>query len=68
MLTVSELVTKVRASVVRINNSDGLGSGVIYDTLGQTGFIVTNQHVVGLDEVVTVTVNDSTSYDGTVLG
>ena len=67
-LTVSELVTKVRASVVRINNSGGLGSGVIYDTLGQTGFIVTNQHVVGLDEVVTVTVNDSTSYDGTVLG
>ena len=68
VLTVSELVTKVRASVVRINNSGGVGSGVIFDTLDQTGFIVTNQHVVGLEEVVTVTVNDSTSYDGTVLG
>ena len=68
VLTVSELVTKVRASVVKINNSSGLGSGVIFDTLDQTGFIVTNQHVVGLDETVTVTVNDSTSYDGTVLG
>ena len=67
-LTVSELVTKVRASVVRINNSDGLGSGVIFDTSDQTGFIATNYHVVGLEEVVTVTVNDSTSYDGTVLG
>ena len=71
VLTVSELVTKVRASVVRISRSrgdGGFGSGVIFDTLDQTGFIVTNQHVVGLEEVVTVTVNDSTSYDGTVLG
>ena len=68
VLTVSELVTKVRASVVRINNSDSLGSGVIFDTSDQTGFIATNYHVVGLEEVVTVTVNDSTSYDGTVLG
>ena len=68
VLTVSELVTKVRASVVRINNSDSLGSGVIFDTSGQTGFIATNYHVVELEEVVTVTVNDSTSYDGTVLG
>ena len=68
VLTVSKLVTKVRPSVVRINNSGGVGSGVIFDTLDQTGFIVTNQHVVGLEEVVTVTVNDSTSYDGTVLG
>ena len=69
VLTVSELVTKVRASVVRISRSDGgSGSGVIFETLDQTAFIATNQHVVRLEEVVTVIVNDSTSYDGTVLG
>ena len=69
VLTVSELVTKVRASVVRISRSDGGGgSGVIFDTLDQTAFIATNHHVVRLEEVVTIVVNDSTSYDGTVLG
>ena len=67
-LSVVELVKKVRASVVRIESADGTGSGVVFDTDGQTGFIVTNQHVVGLHEQVTVTVGDETAYDGAVLG
>ena len=67
-LSVAELVKKVRASVVRIESADSTGSGVIFDTDDQTGFVATNYHVVRLDEQVTVTVGDETAYDGAVLG
>ena len=69
LLTVTELVKRVRASVVRIDRTGGgTGSGVIFTTIGRSALIATNYHVVGLDEVVTVTVGDQTAYAGAVLG
>ena len=54
--------------MVRIVTDDGVGSGAIFDTEGSTGYIITNQHVVDDNSRVTVTVNDSTQYNGSVLG
>ena len=66
--SLSEMVKQVRPAVVRIESSVGTGSGAIFETQGQTGYVVTNHHVVeGVAEVI-VTVNDSATYDGTVHG
>ncbi len=54
--------------MVRITSSTGTGTGVIFDTQGRTGYVVTNEHVVEGQSRVNVTVNDSTTYIGTVLG
>lgn len=54
--------------MVRIENSTGTGSGAIFETQGQTAYIITNQHVIDGDAEVNVTVNDSAYYRGTVLG
>lgn len=58
----------VRPSVVRITSRAGSGSGVIYETDGQTAYIVTNEHVVEGVAQVTITVNDQQNYQGAVLG
>ena len=54
--------------MVRITSSTGTGTGVIFDTQGRTGYVVTNEHVVEGQSRVNVTVNDSTTYNGNVLG
>ena len=67
-LSLSEMVSRVRPSVVRINTRTASGSGVIYDTDGQTAYIVTNHHVIEGSAQVTITVNDQQNYQGMVLG
>ena len=67
-VVLSEMVKRVRPSVVRIDSEFGSGSGAIFETQGRTAYIVTNHHVVDSVAEVTVTVNDSTEYRGTVLG
>ena len=62
------MVRRARPAVVRINTTTGSGSGVIFDGQGRTGYVVTNEHVVEGHSRVNVTVNDSTTYNGTVLG
>ncbi|MFF2411104.1 S1C family serine protease [Streptomyces sp. NPDC058092] len=47
------VIKNVLPSVVQIETSNGLGSGVVYDTKGH---IVTNAHVVGNDTTFKVTV------------
>ena len=54
--------------MVRITSSTGTGTGVVFDTQGRTGYVVTNEHVVEGQSRVNVTVNDSTTYNGNVLG
>lgn len=68
--SLSEMVSRVRPSVVRIASLGGAagGSGVIYETDGQTAYIATNHHVVEGAAQVTITVNDRQNYQGTVLG
>jgi len=53
-------------SVVVIKNTEGLGSGVVYDSA--KGLIITNAHVVGTAKTVTVTIADGKTLDAKVLG
>ena len=59
------VIKQVTPSVVEIETSAGLGSGVIYDTKGD---IVTNAHVVGTETTFTVTLSDGRSFPGTLVG
>ena len=62
------MVAQARPAVVRIGSGSSVGSGVIFETQGRTGYVITNRHVVEGSAEVDVTVNDSSSYRGTVLG
>jgi S1-C subfamily serine protease len=59
------VVRKVAPSVVVIETSSGLGSGIIFDTAGD---IVTNAHVVGSASSFTVTLADGRQVDGSLVG
>lgn len=52
-------------SVVHIQTSSGLGSGVIYDS---DGLIITAAHVVAGDDEVRIRFNDGEQVTGTVVG
>ncbi len=62
------MIRQVRAAVVRIQTGSGSGSGVIFETQGRTGYVITNHHVVEGEVQVSVVVNDSTTFRGSVLG
>jgi putative serine protease PepD len=59
------VVQKVSPSVVVIETSQGLGSGIIFDNAGD---IVTNAHVVGSATTFTVTLADGRQFPGTLVG
>jgi putative serine protease PepD len=59
------VIKQVTPSVVQIETSSGLGSGVVYDTAGH---IVTNAHVVGTSTTFKVTLSNGKVYDGTLVG
>ena len=63
----SEMIEQVRPSVVKIWNI-GQGSGVIFDTAGETAYILTGAHVVDdRTEEITVRVEDTDYYTATLL-
>jgi len=55
----------VSPSVVQIQTSEGLGSGIVFDTKGN---IVTNAHVVGDATAFTVTTAKGKQYKGSLVG
>ena len=59
------VIKAVNPSVVQIETSLGLGSGVIYDSRGD---IVTNAHVVGTASTFQVTLADGRTLPGTLVG
>lgn len=61
---VAAVAQVVSPSVVQIETSGGLGSGVVYDG----SLVMTNAHVVGTEKTVTVRTADGTAVEGTVLG
>jgi S1-C subfamily serine protease len=56
---------KVSPSVVQIQTSEGLGSGIVFDGKGD---IVTNYHVVGTSTTFTVTTSSGKILKGTIVG
>ncbi len=67
-VSLGAMVAQARPAVVRIESGTSVGSGAIFETQGRTGYVITNHHVVESAAEVNVTVNDSSSYRGTVLG
>ena len=57
-----------RPSVVYIGTPGGTGTGVIYETRGQTAYVLTAWHVIDGFDQVTIQVKDSDDYEGKVLG
>jgi S1-C subfamily serine protease len=62
---VAAVALTVSPSVVQIDTSQGLGSGVVYDA---SGLVMTNAHVVGTETSVVVRTADGKSHSGQVLG
>src|SRR4051794_13375160 len=60
-----QVVGAVSPSIVVIQTSEGLGSGVIFDAQGD---IVTNAHVVGTATSFKVTTSAGNRYDATLVG
>jgi putative serine protease PepD len=56
---------QVSPSVVQIQTSEGLGSGIVFDTKGD---IVTNAHVVGSSTTFVVTTAAGKQYKGSLVG
>src|SRR3954447_4338872 len=56
---------KVSPSVVQIETSEGLGSGIVFDAKGD---IVTNAHVVGSAKTFTVTTSTGKRLTGKLVG
>jgi len=56
---------QVSPSVVQIETSEGLGSGIVFDAAGN---IVTNAHVVGTAKSFTVTTSTGKRLTGTLVG
>ena len=69
-LTLAEMVEMVRPSVVRIETSLGDGSGFIFEIsqTGGTALVMTNAHVIEGATWITVTINDSATVTGEILG
>jgi putative serine protease PepD len=59
------VVANVSPSVVQVETSAGLGSGVVYDHKGD---IVTNAHVVGSAKTFTVTLSNGERHPATLVG
>jgi putative serine protease PepD len=56
---------QVSPSVVQIQTSEGLGSGIVFDTKGD---IVTNAHVVGSATTFVVTTSTGKQFKGSLVG
>jgi putative serine protease PepD len=56
---------QVSPSVVQIQTSEGLGSGIVFDSKGD---IVTNAHVVGSATTFVVTTSTGKQYKGSLVG
>lgn len=73
---ISSIVDKISPSVVNIDvtlnqknssgqNAQGVGAGIIYS---KDGYIITNNHVAGDANKITVTLDDGTNYDAKLIG
>ena len=68
LTSLSSKVQQVIPAVVRVNTDTGSGSGVIVQTQGTAGYIVTNHHVTEAATSIQVTVGDGSAYQAEILG
>ena len=64
----TSVIQRIRPSVVRIDTPFGNGTGVIIETAGETGIVLTNFHVIEGTNTVVVTVDDSSVFEATIRG
>ena len=64
----SEMISRIRPSVVRISGNRSLGTGVVFEVDQQTAYILTNYHVIESNARLRVTVEDTHTYDASVVG
>ena len=65
----SQMVDQVKPGVVRVNTADGVGSGIIFETLEDgAGLVLTNYHVVEDSYRIDVLVEDSRTFRARVVG
>ena len=64
----TSVIQRIRPAVVRIETPLGSGTGVIIETAGETGIVITNFHVIEGADLVRVTVNDLSVFEATVRG
>jgi S1-C subfamily serine protease len=62
---IRRVIDSVTPSVVEIDTTGGLGSGVVLDNQGT---VVTNAHVVGTEKTFTVTSSDGHTYQASLVG
>ncbi len=62
---VAAVAAAVAPAVVRIDTGSGTGSGILYT---DEGHLITNAHVVGNADQVTIQLADGTRTEGTVIG
>ena len=66
---VATMVEQVKSGVVRIDTTDGNGTGLIFETAsGGRAYVLTNYHVIEGAFRIRVRVNDSELYTATLLG
>ena len=63
-----DLVEQVRDAIVKVSAGRSRGSGFIFETKGDTAFVVTNHHVIEDEDEVDVRVGDSQTYKALLLG
>ena len=64
----SDIVERVRPSVVLVQTDLRSGSGVILDVDNRFAYVATNHHVIADASWIVVTVNDSSTYAAEALG
>ena len=64
----TSMLQQLLPSVVRVNTGNSAGTGVIAQTRGNIGYVVTNHHVVEDASSVEVTVGQTNRYNGEMLG
>ena len=66
--TPADLVRRVEDGVVRVTAGRKGGSGFIFDTEGNTAFVVTAHHVIEDEDAIDVRVKNTQTYKATLLG
>ena len=66
--TPADLVRRVEDGVVRVTAGRKGGSGFIFDTEGDTAFVVTAHHVIEGEDAIDVRVKNTQTYKATLLG